>query len=71
MIEHNAFEEIVQAAGPELSTVPAAGVGPIIDATWATLREVASLAEVSNVASWTPSTDLTPSRRFDTTFTLL
>ena len=55
-IEHKTFEEIVQAAGLEPSTVPA---GPIIDATGATLREVSSLAEVSNVASWTPRTDPT------------
>lgn len=58
-IEHKTYEEIVQAAGLEPTTVPAAGVGPIIDATGATLREVSSLAEVSNMASWTPSTDPT------------
>ena len=58
-IEHKTYEEIVQAAGLEPSTVTAAGVGPIIDATGATLREVSSLAEVSNMASWTPSTDPT------------
>lgn len=59
IIEHKTYEEIVQAAGLEPSTVTAAGVGPIIDATGATLREVSSLAEVSNMASWTPSTDPT------------
>jgi len=58
-IEHKTYEEIVQAAGLEPSTVTAAGVGPIIDATGATPREVSSLAEVSNRASWTPSTDPT------------
>jgi tuftelin-interacting protein 11 len=59
VVEHKTYEEIVQAAGLEPSTVTAAGIGPIIDATGATLREVSSLAEVSNMASWTPSTDPT------------
>jgi tuftelin-interacting protein 11 len=59
VIEHKTYEEIVQAAGLEPSTMTTAGVGPIIDATGATLREVSSLAEVSNMASWTPSTDPT------------
>ena len=59
MVEHKTYEEIVQAAGLEPSNIAAAGVGPIIDATGATLREVSSLAEVSNMASWTPSTDPT------------
>lgn len=59
VVEHKTYEEIVQAAGLEPSTATAAGIGPIIDATGATLREVSSLAEVSNAASWTPSTDPT------------
>ena len=59
MVEHKTYEEIIQAAGLEPSTITAAGVGPIIDATGATLREISSLTEVSNMASWTPSTDPT------------
>lgn len=59
VVEHKTYEEIVQAAGLEPSTATATGIGPIIDATGATLREVSSLAEVSNAASWTPSTDPT------------
>jgi tuftelin-interacting protein 11 len=59
VVEHKTYEEIIQAAGLEPSTATTAGVGPIIDATGATLREVSSLAEVSNMASWTPSTDPT------------
>ncbi|TBU40977.1 TFP11-domain-containing protein [Dichomitus squalens] len=53
-VEHKTYEEIIAEAGQE--AVPQAGVGPIIDATGATLREVSSLAEVAK-ASWTPSTD--------------
>ncbi|KAI0730614.1 TFP11-domain-containing protein [Earliella scabrosa] len=52
-VEHKTYEEIIAEAGQETSQ---AGVGPIIDATGATLREVSSLADVS-MASWTPSTD--------------
>ncbi|KAI0704460.1 TFP11-domain-containing protein [Cerioporus squamosus] len=52
-VEHKTYEEIVSEAGRE---APQAGVGPIIDATGATMREVSSLADVS-MASWTPSTD--------------
>jgi tuftelin-interacting protein 11 len=59
VVEHKTYEEIVQAAGLEPSTATVAGVGPIIEATGATLREVSSLAEVSNMMSWTPSTDTT------------
>ncbi|THH29774.1 hypothetical protein EUX98_g4418 [Antrodiella citrinella] len=54
-VEHKTYEQIVAEAGQE---APSAGVGPIIDATGATPREVASLADVS-IASWTPSTDPT------------
>ncbi|KAI0738635.1 TFP11-domain-containing protein [Daedaleopsis nitida] len=52
-VQHKTYEEIVAEAGQDASQ---AGVGPIIDATGATLREVSSLADVS-MASWTPSTD--------------
>ncbi|KAH9944970.1 TFP11-domain-containing protein [Epithele typhae] len=54
-VEHKTYEQILAEAGPD---TPQAGVGPIIDATGATLREVSSLADVS-IASWTPSTDPT------------
>ncbi|KZT25280.1 TFP11-domain-containing protein [Neolentinus lepideus HHB14362 ss-1] len=54
-IQHKTYEEIIAEAGDEVS---APGIGPIIDATGATPREVSSLAEVS-MASWTPSTDPT------------
>ncbi|KAI8996414.1 TFP11-domain-containing protein [Trametes punicea] len=52
-VEHKTYEEIIAEAGQE---VPQAGLGQIIDATGATLREVSSLADVS-MASWTPTTD--------------
>ncbi|KAH8075873.1 TFP11-domain-containing protein [Cristinia sonorae] len=54
-IEHKTYEQIVAEAGAE---APSAGIGPIIDATGATLREVSSLADVS-ISGWTPSTDPT------------
>ncbi|TFK51844.1 TFP11-domain-containing protein [Heliocybe sulcata] len=54
-VQHKTYEEIIAEAGDE---TPAPGIGPIIDATGATPREVSSLAEVS-MASWTPSTDPT------------
>ncbi|EPQ56579.1 TFP11-domain-containing protein [Gloeophyllum trabeum ATCC 11539] len=54
-VQHKTYEEILAEAGDE---APAPGIGPIIDATGATPREVSSLAEVS-MASWTPSTDPT------------
>ncbi|KAL5512900.1 hypothetical protein ACEPAH_3298 [Sanghuangporus vaninii] len=54
-VEHKTYEEIIAEAGGE--SLPAtAGIGKIIDATGAELREVSSLADVS-LASWTPSTD--------------
>ncbi|KAI1791848.1 TFP11-domain-containing protein [Ganoderma leucocontextum] len=53
-VEHKTYEEIIAEAGQQAA--PQAGVGPIIDATGATLKEVASLAEVVR-GSWTPSTD--------------
>ncbi|KAJ8481631.1 hypothetical protein ONZ51_g5877 [Trametes cubensis] len=52
-VEHKTYEEIIAEAGQE---TPQAGLGQIIDATGATLREVTSLADVS-MASWTPTTD--------------
>ncbi|KAH8108887.1 TFP11-domain-containing protein [Phellopilus nigrolimitatus] len=52
-VEHKTYEEIIAEAGGE---APSPGIGKIIDATGATLREVSSLADVS-LASWTPSTD--------------
>ncbi|KAI0352110.1 TFP11-domain-containing protein [Trametes cingulata] len=52
-VEHKTYEEIIAEAGQE---APQAGLGQIIDATGATLREVSSLADVS-MASWTPTTD--------------
>ncbi|TFY78095.1 hypothetical protein EWM64_g5918 [Hericium alpestre] len=52
-VVYKTYEEIVAEAGQEAGS---AGVGIIIDATGATPREVASLAEVS-MASWTPSTE--------------
>ncbi|KAI0642293.1 GC-rich sequence DNA-binding factor-like protein-domain-containing protein [Trametes meyenii] len=52
-VEHKTYEEIIAEAGWE---APQAGLGQIIDATGATLREVSSLADVS-IASWTPTTD--------------
>ncbi|KAH9930300.1 GC-rich sequence DNA-binding factor-like protein-domain-containing protein [Fomitopsis serialis] len=52
-IEHKTYEEIVAGAGQDAQP---AGVGQIIDATGATLREVSSLADVS-MASWTPTSD--------------
>ncbi|THH11314.1 hypothetical protein EW145_g734 [Phellinidium pouzarii] len=52
-VEHKTYEEIIAEAGGE---PPPPGIGKIIDATGATLREVSSLADVS-IASWTPSTD--------------
>ncbi|EIN09573.1 TFP11-domain-containing protein [Punctularia strigosozonata HHB-11173 SS5] len=54
-VEHKTYEEIVAEAGEQAAP---AGVGVIIDATGATPREVASLADVSR-SSWTPSTDPT------------
>lgn len=54
-VEHKSYEEIVREAGLETPAVHQAGVGPIIDATGATLREVSSISAVS----WTPSTDTT------------
>ncbi|KII85866.1 hypothetical protein PLICRDRAFT_115444 [Plicaturopsis crispa FD-325 SS-3] len=54
-VEHKTYEQIVAEAGQQ---APAAGLGQIIDATGATPREVASLADVS-LSSWTPSTDPT------------
>ncbi|KAI0769250.1 GC-rich sequence DNA-binding factor-like protein-domain-containing protein [Irpex lacteus] len=51
-IEHKTYEQIVAEAGQDTSS----GIGQIIDATGATPREVASLADVS-LASWTPTTD--------------
>ncbi|KAI0042281.1 TFP11-domain-containing protein [Auriscalpium vulgare] len=55
-VEHKTYEQIVADADEE----PAgpSGIGIIIDATGATPREVASLADVAT-ASWTPSTDPT------------
>ena len=50
-IEYKTYEEIIQAAG--LVPITMFPAGPIIDATGATLREV------SNMASWTPSADPT------------
>ncbi|VDC06053.1 unnamed protein product [Peniophora sp. CBMAI 1063] len=55
-VEHKTYEQIVADAGQD-AAVPS-GVGIIIDATGATPREVASLADVSN-ASWTPTSDST------------
>ncbi|KAH9893377.1 TFP11-domain-containing protein [Cubamyces lactineus] len=52
-VEHKTYEEIIAEAGQE---APQTGLGQIIDATGATLREVTSLADVS-MASWTPTTD--------------
>ncbi|KAI0675861.1 GC-rich sequence DNA-binding factor-like protein-domain-containing protein [Trametes maxima] len=52
-VQHKTYEEIIAEAGQE---PPKAGLGQIIDATGATLREVSSLADVS-IASWTPTTD--------------
>ena len=52
-VEHKSYEEIVREAGLETPAVHQAGVGPIIDATGATPREVSSVSAVS----WTPSTD--------------
>ncbi|EJD07266.1 TFP11-domain-containing protein [Fomitiporia mediterranea MF3/22] len=52
-VEHKTYEEIIAEAGGE---PPPTGIGKIIDATGAELREVSSLADVS-IASWTPSTD--------------
>ncbi|RPD53373.1 TFP11-domain-containing protein [Lentinus tigrinus ALCF2SS1-7] len=52
-VEHKTYEEIISEAGQD---VPQASVGPIIDATGTTMREVSSLADVS-MASWTPTTD--------------
>ncbi|TFY68825.1 hypothetical protein EVJ58_g784 [Rhodofomes roseus] len=52
-IEHKTYEEIVAEAGQEAQP---AGLGQIIDATGATMREVSSLADVS-MASWTPTAD--------------
>ncbi|KAL6309310.1 TFP11-domain-containing protein [Sparassis latifolia] len=54
-VEHKTYEQIIAEAGHE---VPQAGLGQIIDATGATPREVASIAEVS-LASWTPTADST------------
>nr|VWO96177.1 MADS box protein [Ganoderma boninense] len=51
---HKAGMDAWKEAGQE--TAAHAGVGPIIDATGATLKEVSSLAEVAR-ASWTPSMD--------------
>ncbi|CCM06199.1 uncharacterized protein FIBRA_08442 [Fibroporia radiculosa] len=52
-VEHKTYEQIIAEAGQE---PPQAGLGQIIDATGATPREVASLADVS-LASWTPTAD--------------
>ena len=52
-VEHKSYEEIVREAGLDTPAVHQAGVGPIIDATGATPREVSSISAVS----WTPSTD--------------
>lgn len=54
-VEHKTYEEIVRDAGLDTPLSHQAGVGPIIDATGATLREVSSISAVS----WTPSTDTT------------
>ncbi|KAI0091465.1 GC-rich sequence DNA-binding factor-like protein-domain-containing protein [Irpex rosettiformis] len=51
-IEHKTYEQIVAEAGQDVTS----GIGQIIDATGATPREIASLADVS-LASWTPTTD--------------
>ncbi|PCH36375.1 TFP11-domain-containing protein [Wolfiporia cocos MD-104 SS10] len=52
-VEHKTYEQILAEAGQEARQ---AGIGQIIDATGATLREVSSLADIST-ASWTPTTD--------------
>ncbi|KDQ13045.1 hypothetical protein BOTBODRAFT_112065 [Botryobasidium botryosum FD-172 SS1] len=52
-VEHKTYEQIVQEAGYDAA---APGIGPIIDATGATPREVSSMADLAT-ASWTPSTD--------------
>lgn len=54
VVEHRTYEEILREAGVEAVTAHQAGVGPIIDATGATPREVSSIAALS---SWTPSTE--------------
>ncbi|CAL1714173.1 unnamed protein product [Somion occarium] len=52
-VEHKTYEQIIAEAGQEAIS---AGIGQIIDATGATPREIASLAEVS-IASWTPTAE--------------
>ncbi|KLO11034.1 TFP11-domain-containing protein [Schizopora paradoxa] len=52
-VEHKTYEEILAEAGTEPAP---SGVGIIIDATGATMREVSSLADVSG---WIPSMDPT------------
>ena len=54
-VEYKTYEEIVQQAGLDASIPHQPGVGPIIDATGATPKEVSSIAALS--ASWTNSTD--------------
>ncbi|KAG8825289.1 hypothetical protein FRC17_008746 [Serendipita sp. 399] len=56
VVEHRTYEEIMKEAGLDAPTTHQAGVGPIIDATGATLREVSS---ITALASWTPTTDTT------------
>lgn len=55
VVEHKTYEEIVREVRLDVSATHQAGVGPIIDATGTTPKEVSSLAALS--ASWTPSTD--------------
>ncbi|KAF8757911.1 TFP11 protein [Rhizoctonia solani] len=52
-VEHKTYEEIVRDAGVDTAT---AGVGQIIDATGAVLREVGSITEISG---WAPTSDTT------------
>jgi len=55
-VEHKSYEEILAEAGEV--AIPPPGIGQIIDAPGATLREVSSLADVS-IASWTPTSEST------------
>jgi tuftelin-interacting protein 11 len=59
VVEHKTYEQIVQEAGLDTSAHQA-GIGPIIDATGATPREISSLSQISSAgASWTPSSEST------------